>query len=366
MGVRIVVDQAIPNVSIDRFAEQLRGNLHKYLKGARGVVIERENRGAGSGRLVEHIEIDPNDGKPADETIDEAVKLTLEIIHRDASAPLGRTAKRAGQVIPWQGVATIVDDKQKPLGAPLKVKIEDPDAFTSYELEGVALLKTARELVGGMADAVVKIYNASARRDRAVAKMVATTAKASSKTNRKAGKWAYRSEKERERTERNRDDQQARQRMSANRWDAWEAISAEYKDVAEIWSRYWTRNRKPGDPAPPPPEKPTAAEIENVFTDETIDGPRVPALDGALEIEIECPPKITGTGKAEHCNARKLVAEMIVETDAKRRMQLARRLGYVTAHWPQATKNSFKLRVLEKLGMERAEEVAAWLSLPVA
>lgn len=259
---------------------------------------------------------------------------------------------------PWAGIVEIIGeaDERKggrpPILATVKVKLDDtgdasPKPTRDSELTGV--LGALKSIIEGMGVSIVKIANAKGAQEEATARLYTEIADSQRKLMSADRKWDYKIEKERQETEREVESGRASAAKSRAFWDAFESTAVEYKDLVEIWSRYYTQNRKPGDPGRAAPKAPTIDEIGRVMADETFE-------KETLIVDED--------GQSTH-SMRGLVAEMIAEPDFKRRLSLAKRLRLVLVAQDKETQDALKLKMLSELGAERAQEVAAWLSLPV-
>lgn len=354
MPAKIHVSTGPETDSLEAFESHLRAIYRKHVKAATGVRIERRKLGAGSGPLVESVEAERDDGESDDDLVESVVAQTLAVIRKDMARPRGRNTPNHGRVTAWSGVAMVVDRRRpvdKRVLDQIPLEVEDPDAFVSVENESALMLKASRETLKSMGDVVVAIYRASEKRDKAFAKMSARLAKSIGKSSKAAGRWGYKKAKVDAETERHAETARERAAKSRHFWEAFESVGVEYKDVVAVWSKYWTRERRPGDPPPAAPTRPTPDEMRKVFGDGK--------FDDRYTVEGD-------DGRAEQgVTLQGVIAEMVAEPDARRRQQLASKLARVMGAMSSETRDALKLRMLQALGEARALEIAAWLSLPV-
>jgi len=223
---------------------------------------------------------------------------------------------------------------------PLDLEGEAPDVMTKARAETDTMASQART-IDGLGAALVKIANAKASDAEAMSKMITAV----SDMHRADAKWNYKMEKERQETEREEIKERANTTRAKARWDVFETLIEEYKDVATIWSQWFTAARKSGDGIAPS-NPPTDDEIAKVFTDDRFEQPIT--LDDGQDYSV-----------------RSVVAEMRSEPDRKRRILLAKRLTAVLNHLPKAVQDDLRATMIRVLGQERALEIAVWLSLPI-
>lgn len=335
---------------LDTSWEDVRGDLQsicrRHFKGLHVLVVNRADRGPASGPLKSKIWCEPDDGENTDELVASLVDEALNIIRRDSLRPRGRDTPNAGRIGSWSGsVAFFAKDEKKPLDV-YEIHIEDPSVVATMESEVVAMMKEFRLLFGGINSGLVSIYSALGKREKQQAKLFGAVAKSQSKLSKNGAKYKYKAQREHEETE--REDIGARERTAKRKffWSAVESIGVEWKDVGEIWSKYYTLGRKPGDPPQKPPQKPTTEECAKVF-----------ASDDIFE-------KPYNTSEYGEVSIRAIAAQMIAEPDFTRRQLLAKALTEIGKQIPDV-KTKLGNALIAALGPERALEVVAWFSLPV-
>jgi hypothetical protein len=286
-------------------------------------------------------------GEDADALANAVASQIMEVIATDADGDAWRGevellgdaydggGRRAGQP---KVLATI----------PIKLDSGAPAPKPKREDEITSVITSLSKTIDGLGAVLVKVGQSKADEVQAYANMVKAVADSVTERTSADRKWDYKIERERQETDRMREEQLGKASRSRAMWEAFDSIGTEYKDIFEIWSKYYTRGRSPGDPANPPPSRPTAAEVAQVF-----DAPNL-TIDGTPFSEVFDP-------------MRAIISEMIAEADPKRRAQLARGpLRDALASLTPNAQQALKLRMLGVLGEKRCEEVAAWLTLPVS
>lgn len=319
-----------------------------HIRGVKKLVVERRNRGIGSGPLNQEVIAD-RDADESDESLAESLaEAALSIIRRDSVVPRSRNSPIKGQIGPWEGVVLLYTDAKKAV-ATLPILIEDPSSEVSAEAEMVAMAGELRKTFAAMAQGVVTIYGALGRREKHQAKMFKAMATGQAQLSKSASKWKFKERQAHEETE--QADIAARERTAKRKffWEAVESIGVEWKDVGEIWSKYYTMNRAPGDPKKKPPVKPTPEECAKVFG-----GPK----HEIFEKQYPC-------DDGEMRSLRSIVGEMIAEPDLSRRHQLAKLLVQVGAKIPDSKSELQAAFLGAGLLPERIMEIVAWLSLPI-
>lgn len=272
-----------------------------------------------------------------DDICAEAASAIMDVILADADGEqwngdvdlLGEDT-RFGKAKVIASVDVSIEGEIVPSAASVKSRAE-ADAMTS-------LAKT----VDGLGTALVKLANAKASDAEAMSKIVAAFGESMGRDR----KYEYKIAKEHEETEREDIKERAATTRAKVRWNAFETLVEEGMDVAEIWSKWLTQGRKPGEPMPDPPKPPTKEECDRVFKDPRLETP-VTLPDGAS------------------ANVHTLVREMIGEGNIKRRFLLARTLLKVLNGLPKDVADLLKVTMAVELGEKRAVEVAAWLSGPI-
>ena len=344
-------------VSSDTIREDLQSMCRAHFKGLRTLVVERRNRGAGSGPLPTVVDVERDPAETDDECIASVVDEVIKIIDRDAARPRGRGANPAnvGQVLQWEGAVLLFGDAPKKSGArkpldTLEVVIEDPDSFraATYQDEAVAIMKETRLFFTDAAKGIVTIYNSLGKREKHQAQMFKAMATGQAKLSKSSAKWKFKERQEQEETE--RADIAARERTAKRNffWSAVKTFGENWADVGEIWSRYYTQGRKPGDAPPPPPTQPTEEECAAVFGGKYSD---------TFERQYNTPegPR----------SLRTVVAEMCSEPDFERRRELSKLFLIVAAQIPDAQK-TLRAALVAAVEEKRAQAIVAWLALPVS
>lgn len=351
MAVLEEIDAGGGNTDLDAFQMHLSSICTKHYDELTRVVIERRNRGAGSGRISSSVKLKK---EPDDDKVDEVAKLVdkvVDIIRRDANLPRGRDTPMAGKVGPWQGAAVLLNEnksgtKQVLDEAPLS--IVDPEVAFSSER---ALGEMTNAMVKGYAEmskATGNLHRWSAKREKQQSKRDRETArlfKEVGKMMRGASKYDYKARKREARRDERVEEARASSSRSKYFWQAVTETGESWHDVAKAWTDYFTAPREPGAPERGMPRAPTKAELDKVL--------------GSIE-DFERRVELDG----EQVSVKTLLAEIIVERDVQRRKELAQRLLALFNRAP-AVGMLFKARVVGELGAERARELAAWLELPV-
>ena len=340
------------DATYDTLDGDLRTFLRKNLEGVQSLVVERRNRGPSSGPLPQVVDVDRDAGESDEDLVSSLVDELLPVIRRDAVKPRGRGPHpNAGVVAQWEGAVLAYGNAAKK-GKPklldtLLVEIENPEHLATVESEGIAIMKEARGFFSDATKGLVAVYGALGKREKYQAKMFKAMATGQTALSKSSAKWKFRERREQEETE--RADIGARERTAKRNffWSAIESIGVEWKDVGEIWSRYYTAGRKPGDPAPPPPTKPTEDECRKIF--------------GGRHSEVFERQYDTGEGRQ---SLRTVVATMVAEPDFERRRVLSRIFLAVALQIADA-KNLLRQALLEHVNEQRAQAIVAWLALPV-
>lgn len=285
--------------------------------------------------LATKIAYTPEDGEDGDELAREAADAIMEVIAADAGGEQ------------WAGDVDLLGEDTR-FGKPkviasieimLEGEIVASPATAKARAESDSMAAQAKT-IEGLGAALVKLANAKASDAEAMAKVVQSVGEMVGKER----KWDYKIAREKEETEREEIKERGETTRARARWDAFETLLEEYKDVAKIWSTWWTEARKPGGP---PPQRPTPEELAKVFSDERFEK-TVTLKDGTT------------------ANLRAVVSEMIAEPDTRRRVLLAKTLTQILNALPDETQQALKVAMALQLGVERAKEVAAWLSLPIS
>lgn len=341
MPVSRIVDSKNGEDDESSVEERIREALKKNIEHAVELRAQRARAAKGRTPAVSQstsCKFEP--GEDPEEHVRRAARDILDIIAIDAE----------GQ--PWKGEVAILgtphaNGKPNVLARVVKVHVntdtsdDDDDVPRSREHELVSVIKECRVLVKDMGETVVKISNAKGLEHEAIAKLVESVAKVQAGES----KWSYRMHAETEKTERVREEAHERAARSRHRWEAFESMAAEYKDVVELWSRFVTDpTRKSGSL----PTRPTADEVRAVF-----DAPPDTKVDGRAWSDIFDP-------------IRALVSEMIAEPDVKRRVALSREFREMVSALTKNARDAMVFRMASVLGESRAREVGAWLSLPVS
>lgn len=351
---------------MDTVSEDLRRICRKHLGALRTLVVQRRNRGPLSAPLPSVVDVERDPSESDEDLLSSIVDDTLAIIRRDALKPRGRNTPNAGTIAQWEGDVillgdAVVDEKkkakprddskparQKELDR-LPIEIEDPEAMAqTIESQTVAIMKEARLLLAGERAGIVSIYDALGRREKHQAKMFKSMAQGQASTSKGTAKYHYLERREAEQTE--REDIAARERTAKRNffWSAVETFGENWHDVGEIWSRYYTQGRKPGDPPKPAPTKPTPDECDRIF--------------GGTHSETFEKVYDTSEGKQ---SIRSVVAQMIAEPDFERRRAWTKVFLQVGMQIPNA-KNVLKQALLEHVDEDRAQAIIAWIALPVS
>lgn len=346
------VKSEVANDGLVTTQDDLRGDMHSicttHAKAVRTLVVNRLDRGPASGPLKTRLKVERDAAESEAELVEAMVDAVMKLVMRDAMRPRGRGAspENVGTVGAWSGELVLLDKAGKKLGSPLKIDIEDPSEGPSRESELVSILKEVRLLYAGERAGLVAIYGALGKREKQQAKLFGAVAKSQSRLSKSAGKYKYRTEKERQQTE--REDIAARERSAKRKffWEAVESIGVEWKDVGEIWSKYYTVGRKPGDPKKKPPQKPTLDELTSVFSRDEVFEKHFSTTDEGVT------------------SMRTLAAQMIAEPDFERRRTLSRAMAEIGKQIPDI-RAKLETAMLAALTPQRALEIAAWFKLPV-
>lgn len=346
MPARIDVQKDGLEASWDDVRGDMLSMCRKHAKGVHVLVVNRLDRGPGTGPLKSRVYADRDEAETPEELAASLTDETMKLIVRDAMRPRGRGAKNPGEIGPWVGSVQLFDKaERKPLDT-LAIHIEDPQGVVTAESEIVAMMKEQRAFFTNMNTGVVAIYTALGKREKQQAKLFGALAKAQGRMSKSAARWKYKTVKEQEKTE--RDDVGSRERIAKSKffWSAMETGLAEWVDVAEIWSKFYTVDRKPGEPRPAPPTRPTHEECTSIFSKDEIFEKQYPTDEGDKSV-------------------RAVVAEMIVEPDVARRIVLAKLLVRVAAQIPNALAR-LEAAIVSAIESEaRRRSIVAWLRLPI-
>lgn len=251
---------------------------------------------------------------------------------------------------PWRGEVELLGELDAKGKAPVLTSVDvklaggAPQPKPTRDDEMIGSMSVLRETIKGLGEQCVRIASTKADELAAYVSMVQSVATMVTGLSKTEGKWAYKMHRETEETARVVEEQRSKAQRSANFWNAFETWSEEWSGVAEIWSTYFAAGNKEL------PKRPTLDELQRVF-----DAPDM-LVDGRPFSEIYDP-------------IRAKIAEMLAETDVKRRLQMAKdELGGERGLINQLTENeraAMKLRIVAVLGQQRAGEVAAWLTMPL-
>jgi hypothetical protein len=354
MPATIQADGTQEDATLDTLREDLRTILAAHCKDLTRLVVERRNRGPASGPLSKKILVKRGDEETDDELVGSCVDQTFAVIMRDARVPRGRGPHpNAGLVGPWEGAVLVFvkKDAKKPIDT-LPVHIEYPEELLapSVDSELVKMASAFTKSNEAMATKLIAIYGQLGKREKHQARMFKAMAIGQVGLSKSASKYKYREAKEREETE--RADIAARERTARRKffWEAVESIGVEWKDVGEIWSKYYTHNRSPGDgKKTPPPTRPTEEECKKIF-------------EGSQREHFERQHTLSDGSTT---SVRALVAQMIAEPDFSRRQALAKLLTECSSKIPDREKVLRAAFGESKIDAERAMSIIAWLSLPI-
>lgn len=352
MPATTVTDTEQPSDSELDAADAIREQVRKYITDVRELRAVPARKADQRARpLAEKVPVVIDRQEDLDALSEDCTRRILDIIRTAAN---GET---------WRGEVHLLGDNGANhrrvviKAVPVLIEGDTPSTSkpTTRESETVAVLKACADTmksqqttIDGLGKALVTTANALSDEKNAHAKMFKRMTKVAGRVLRGDRKWKYKMRKESEKTDRQREKSRERAAATHARWDAFEVATTEYKDVIEIWSRYFTRGRKPGDPTRPPPTRPTVDELKKIF-----DPTEEITVDGRPFREVFDP-------------IRAIISEMISESDVKRRIEIAKeQLVPTIKKLSNTAKDAMKLRILQQLGMDRAEEVSAWLSLPV-
>jgi hypothetical protein len=338
MPVKRVVDTNEKPDTIEDSTELIRAAVSNHAGSTRWLRARRKRSGGGRTwlpALATKIAFSPEQNEDVDELAREAAEAIMDVITTDAGGEQ------------WNGEVDLLGEEARfgkhKIVASVDVLLEGETvaspAVAKQRAEADTMASQAKT-IDGLGAALVKLANAKASDAEAMAKVVASVGEMVGRER----KWDYKIAREKEETEREEIKERASTTRSRARWDAFETLLEEYKDVAKIWSVWWTEARKPGGP---PPQRPTSEEIAKVFGDERLEA-NVVLEDGTS------------------ANLRAIVSEMIAEPDTRRRVLLAKTLTKVLNALPTETQELLKMQMAVQLGVERAKEVAAWLSLPIS
>lgn len=301
--------------------------------------------------LPDKVPVIVESGEDLDALADDSTRRIIDIVRAAAD---GQT---------WKGEVHLMGDAAANhrrvviKSVPIVLEGETPaqSKASTKDSETVQVIKAANETIracmttiDGMGKSLVNVSQALSSEKNAHAKMVNRITKVAGRALRGDRKWKYKVRRQEEKSDRQREKSRERAAQTHARWDAFEVAAKEYKDVVEIWSRYFTRGRKPGDPTRPPPTRPTADEITKIF-----DAPENLLVEGRPFREV-----------FDHIRAT--ISELVAEDNVKRRIKIAKETLVPSINaLSNNAKDAMKLRILQCLGMDRAEEISAWLSLPV-
>jgi len=338
MPVTTVVDTNVQPETLLDAAEAIRKEIRKHAEGCRGIRAQRQRKARErEPTIASSVDFSVEAGEDVDALCREAATRILEIIEDEAG---GEQWKGEVQIIGDIGVA----NKARVLArVPLTIDGGTPQPKPTRDSEITGVIGALRVLVTDLGGTVVKIANAKGLEHESIANLVASVAKAQSKTYKKRGKWKWKMHKETEKTARETEREHSAASRSRDRWNAFETFAEEYKDVAELWSLYFMKGGKEM------PKRPTPEEVEKVFN-------------------AEASEKIDGRPISEVFDTiRAIVSEMIAEPDVKRRCALAKKdLKKAINALSKTEQDAMKVRMIMLLGAERVSEISAWLSLPIS
>lgn len=317
--------------------DQIRDAILKHRGAARWLRAQRvSGRRARTPALPTRIGCEIIESDDAREVATDAAREIIGAINADADGDA------------WKGEVAILGEAEGNQRPPVLARIpvtfdaeSTPKPTREGEITGV--IGAMRETIAKMGDAVVRIANAKGLEHESIAKLVAEVADSQRKLSDSGGKWAYKMHKESEETAREAEREQGSAARSRHRWAAAETFAEEWKGVAEIWSKYFAANKGRAIP-----KRVTPDEIVKIF-----DAPATVTIDGVPLREVFDP-------------IRAIVAEMVAEPNLQRRCAIA--MGPLRAAinaLSPVQRDVMKARIVSELGMERAEEIAAWLSLPI-
>lgn len=336
MPATTIVDAETPDEQLAELREKISSAIRKHVGAAEYVRAQRRRRLPNrTPPLPQQVRCDVDEGETIDAIAEEASVKIMEIILADAAG------EKWGGEVHVCGAELRNGFGPKILARiPVEIDGESPEIMTKARAETDTMAAQSRT-IDGLGSALVKIANAKASDAEAMSKMIAAVAD----MHRADAKWNYKIEKERQETEREEIKERANTTRAKARWDVFETLIEEYKDVATIWSQWFTTVRKPGEGISPG-KPPTETELASVFTDGRFEQP-VTLDDG------------------NSYNVRGVVAEMIAEPDRRRRIMVAKRLTAVLNGLPPAVQTDLRATMIRVLGPERALEIAVWLSLPI-
>lgn len=355
MPATIQADATTEDATLDTIREDLQTILTTHCKALTRLVVERRNRGPASGPLSKKILVKRGDDETDEELVSSCVAQVLSVVMRDARVPRGRgPMPNAGLVGPWDGAVLLFGkDAKKPLDT-LPVHIEYPEELLAPtpESELVKMANANTKLVEGVGTKLVAIYRELGKREKYQAQMFKAMARGQVGLSKSAAKYKYRSQREHEETE--RADIAARERTAKRKffWEAVESIGVEWKDVGEIWSRYYTHTTTTADgekKKKEAPKRPTADECDKIF--------------GGKQREHFEQQHTLADGTTT--SVRAIVAQMLAEPDFARRQVLAKQLTECSSKIPERESVLRAAFAGAKIDTERALSIIAWLSLPI-
>lgn len=251
----------------------------------------------------------------------------------DITARVFEAIERDSDGGPWVGRAYIFDDNAERKAAQLDIvelRLEGAEAPTRDD-EVTSIIASTGKFIEGVTKQLVAILAATAGERQAVADLVGRVAKHDSELVRGVGKWAYKTSRDEQETERLRIRENNKTTRSATRWDNLEDAAEKYHDVVKQWSDFLLDDMKSREKS----NAPTQAEVDAVFAGEAFD------------------------------RLRAIASEMLATPDRETRMQLAADFKSIAKALSPQQQAELKLRALQVLKTEaRARECFKWLTNP--
>lgn len=262
-------------------------------------------------------------GELDDDLIDAVTTEVLEVVDRDADGS------------PWIGEAHLMNDnaakKSERVLTSVKLRVNEGYELATAETEAVAVLQTVRVFMADMLDKMVKVMGAAAARESAMATMVESVAKWSSKGESRDAKYDWKAKKAEQETERQRIAEIGKTQRQKERWAGLADLGTEYKDVVSAWSDLLlelARDVKQNAVAP------TLEDVNFVFV--------------------------------EHDDLRALAAEMVSTADQKARLKLGAKFKRTFLALDVAAQRAIGARAMQRLGsLEAMKAALAWLVRPM-
>lgn len=357
MAVTTVIDTAEPPESILDGVDAVMKELERRAGEVRRLRAQRARTARERAPAVsKSVEFTINPGEDVSSACREAAEEILKIIDEEADGEQ------------WKGEVHLLGDPGSNGRARVltRVKIDlhggTPTPKPTRDSEITSLIGAMRTTIESLGKQVIDIARAKVQLGKAEAKMMRRMAKYNGRAMKNDRKWKFKIGKEREKTERAREAALERAARSRHRWEAFESLGSEYKDVFEIWSKWYTDGTAPGRRGGKraTPQRPTRAELDKVFR------------DGVDEFKVD------GRSFAEVFDPLyAIVSEMIEHPDVQARIALAKRArdfiegkpgrdGARVGGLSKDAQNALRMRMLSVLGLERCKEVAAWISVPVS